>query len=354
MGTAAAETDEWADDAPAAQRPARAAGAWIAGLLLLGVSTVVGCRIADTDGITPVPQVLAFLPWLLAPTGLALLLAGLARWRIGLAWGVAALAAIAWFIEPYGKTTEAKGTPLAELRVLTSNVQFGQATDELIKTIRSERPDLVFVEECENTCDEKLTQAFGAKGTTDTADTTDTTDTPGAKGTYPYRQAVEGYGSDGSVILSRYPLKPAPGVRGTMGMPGATADVKGNEVRVQLAHPMPPLPAHVDDWRRELDALRDYAAADKTRPTILAGDFNASQDHAAFRRILDTGLRDGARLTGDSRTPTWPARTTPAFGAQIDHVLVSQDFSANRARFLDLENTDHRSVLLDLTLHERG
>ena len=83
-------------------------------------------------------------------------------------------------------------------------------------------------------------------------------------------------------------------------------------MRVQLAHPMPPLPAHVDDWQRELRALRDYAAADKTRPTILAGDFNASQDHAAFRRILDTGLRDGARLTGDARTPTWPARTVPS------------------------------------------
>ncbi|MFG2029633.1 endonuclease/exonuclease/phosphatase family protein [Streptomyces sp. NPDC048825] len=340
MGTATTEADEWAD-APVTRRPGRAAGAWIAGLLLLGVSIVVGCRIADTDGITPVPQIIAFLPWLLAPTALALLLAALARWRIGLVWGVLAAAAVAWFIEPYGKTSEPKGTPVAELRVLTSNVEFGQATDELIEIVRSEKPDLVFVEECETTCDEKLTQAFGRD------------QAQGARGTYPYRQAVEGYGSDGSVILSRYPLKPAPGVRGTMGMPGATADVKGREVRVQLAHPMPPLPAHVDDWQRELRALRDYAAADKTRPTILAGDFNASQDHAAFRRILDTGLRDGARLTGDARTPTWPARTVPAFGAQIDHILVSEDFAANKARFLDLKNTDHRSLLLDLTLHER-
>ncbi|GGK63706.1 endonuclease/exonuclease/phosphatase family protein [Streptomyces flaveus] len=337
MGTATAEADEWAD-APVARRPGRAAGVWIAALLLLGVSIVVGCRIADTDGITPVPQVIAFLPWLLAPTGLALLLAGLARWRVGLVWGVLAAAAIAWFIEPYGKTSEPKGTPVAELRVLTSNVEFGQATDELIEIVRSEKPDLVFVEECEVTCDEKLTRAFRAEG---------------AKETYPYRQAVEGYGSDGSVILSRYPLKPAPGVKGTMGMPGAIADVEGREVRVQLAHPMPPLPAHVDDWQRELDALRDYAAADRTRPTILAGDFNASQDHAAFRRLLDTGLRDGARLTGEARTPTWPARTLPAFGTQIDHILVSEDFAADRSRFLDLKNSDHRSLLLDLTLHEQ-
>jgi endonuclease/exonuclease/phosphatase (EEP) superfamily protein YafD len=118
--------------------------------------------------------------------------------------------------------------------------------------------------------------------------------------------------------------------------------------------PMPPLPGHVGRWRRELGELRDFAAEDGRTPLLLAGDFNASQDHAVFRRILDTGLRDAARLTGHDRTPSWPARTTPAFGAQIDHVLLSPDFSARTARFLDLADTDHRALLVDVTLHQRG
>jgi endonuclease/exonuclease/phosphatase (EEP) superfamily protein YafD len=137
-----------------------------------------------------------------------------------------------------------------------------------------------------------------------------------------------------------------------MGMPGAVADVRGHAVRLQLAHPMPPLPGQVDVWRSELDALRDHAAADPDTPTVVAGDFNASQDHAAFRRILDTGLRDAARLTGDDRTPTWPARTAPTLGVQIDHVLVSRHFAAQETRFLDLTGTDHRAVLVELTLHQ--
>ena len=49
--------------------------AWTAGLLLAAVSAVLGCRIADTDAVTPVPQVLAFLPWLLVPAAAGLLLA---------------------------------------------------------------------------------------------------------------------------------------------------------------------------------------------------------------------------------------------------------------------------------------
>ncbi|MFI6195914.1 endonuclease/exonuclease/phosphatase family protein [Streptomyces phaeochromogenes] len=349
MPNATAEADEWTDDAPVSRHGGSRAGAWFAALLLAGVSTVVGCRIADTDGITPVPQLLAFLPWLLAPATVALLFAAFTRWRLGLVWSLAVLAALAWYIEPYGKTSQPKGAPVAELRVLTSNVEFGQATDELIDAIRDQRPDLVFVQECEYGCEEKLEQAFG-KDKNSKGKSSKEKNSEGDKGSYPYRQAVEGAGSDGSVILSRHPLKPAAGIPATMGMPGATADVQGHEIRLQLAHPMPPLPTQLSTWRGELSDLRDYAAANRTRPTVLAGDFNASQDHAAFRRILDAGFADAARLTGDARTPSWPARTAPPLGAQIDHVLVSRDFSANRARFLDLGNTDHRTLVVDLTL----
>ncbi|MFJ8147626.1 endonuclease/exonuclease/phosphatase family protein [Streptomyces sp. NPDC096048] len=331
-------TGEWTDsrERPAARRAGRPFGAWCAGLLFAGVSVVVGCRLADSDGVTPVPQLLAFLPWLLVPTGAGLLLTLLARWWAGAVWGVVLLGLLAWFIEPYGKTGDPVGLPVAELRVLTSNVEFGQGTGELISAVRREKPDIVFVQECEYTCDAALRRDLAAD--------------------YPHRQAVEGGGSEGSVILSAFPLEATPGVPGTMGMPGAVADVRGHAVRLQLAHPMPPLPDQVGLWRAELDALRDVAAeaGGSGAPSVLAGDFNASQDHAAFRRILDTGLRDAARLAGADRTATWPARTAPAFGVQIDHVLVSEDFTAHRARFLDLADTDHRALVVDLTLHEAG
>ncbi|MFF9046393.1 endonuclease/exonuclease/phosphatase family protein [Streptomyces parvulus] len=309
-------------------------GAWGAALLFTLVSVVVGCRVADTDGVTPVPQLLAFLPWLLVPTGAGLLLSLLARWWTGAVWGVALLGLLAWFIEPYGRTADPAGPPLAELRVLTSNVEFGQATDALIAAVREERPDVVFVQECEYTCDATLRRELAAD--------------------FPHRQAVEGGGSEGSVILSAFPLRATDGVPATMGMPGAIADVHGHPVRLQLAHPMPPLPDQVGLWRDELDALRDAVAGDGGAPAVVAGDFNASQDHAAFRRILDTGLSDAARLAGADRTVSWPARTSPAFGVQIDHVLVSEDFAARGARFLDLADTDHRALVVDLTLHGAG
>ncbi|KAB1149427.1 endonuclease/exonuclease/phosphatase family protein [Streptomyces luteolifulvus] len=315
------------------RRAGRRLAAWCAGLLFAGVSVVVGCRVADIDGVTPVPQLLAFLPWLLVPAGFGLLFSLLARWWTGLVWGVVLLALLAWFIEPYGKSGEPAGPAVAEMRVLTSNVKFGQGTSALVDAVRREKPDVVFVEECDYECDAQLKQAL-------TKD-------------YPHRRAVEGGGSEGSVILSRFPLKGTAGVPGTMGMPGAVADVDGHTVRLQLAHPMPPLPRQIGLWRSELGALRDFAADSSDTPTVLAGDFNASQDHAAFRHILDTGLRDAARLTGSDRTPSWPSRTAP-LGVQIDHVLVSPEFSARDARFLGISGSDHRALVVDLTLHGRG
>ncbi|NEB80620.1 endonuclease/exonuclease/phosphatase family protein, partial [Streptomyces sp. SID14478] len=77
------------------------------------------------------------------------------------------------------------------------------------------------------------------------------------------------------------------------------------------------------------------------------------QDHAAFRRILDAGeLRDAAQVTGHARTPSWPSSAPSRLGTQIDHVLVSKEFSAQETRFLKLADTDHRALLVDLTLHQ--
>nr|WP_227025526.1 endonuclease/exonuclease/phosphatase family protein [Streptomyces tsukubensis] len=298
---------------------------------MAGIGVVVGFRAADSDGVTPVPQLLAFLPWLSVPTALALLLAVAARWRTGMVWGALTLAVLGWFVLHQGER-QPEGGPgagpvTARLRVLTSNVEFGGATDGLLTAIRRERPDIVFVEECEYRCSAALLDAG-----------------------YPYHRAVASAGSRGSLILSRHPLRGAPGVRATMGMPGAVADVGGTDIRLQLAHPMPPLPDQLDVWRRELGRLAALAEKE-TGPLVMAGDFNASADHAAFRSLLAAGrLRDGARLSGSPRTASWPARTASVFGAQIDHVLVSGGLDAHGARFLGLPDTDHRALVMDLTL----
>ncbi|MFE7514089.1 endonuclease/exonuclease/phosphatase family protein [Streptomyces sp. NPDC057540] len=320
-------------DEPQTPRPGRRLGAWAAGLLLAVSAVVTGCRLLDTDAITPVPQLLSFLPWLTVPAGLAVLLAAYARRRALALAAVVVLAATLWTLQPYGPdATTARGPVTARVRVLSANVEFGGATRALIAAIRRERPQLVYVSECDRACGRAVTGAFTAE--------------------LPHHVSVDADGSLGSVLLSAAPLRDEHTVPAAMGMPGATAAIGGRAVRVQLAHPLPPLPGRVDLWKRELGTVRDVAARDAAGPLILAGDFNASQDHAAFRAVLDAGrLHDAARLDGAARTPTWPVEGPLPPYVQIDHVLVSDDFTVRDVRFLRLAGTDHRAVLADLDLH---
>jgi endonuclease/exonuclease/phosphatase (EEP) superfamily protein YafD len=297
---------------------------------------VTGCRLVGVDAVTPVPQLLSFLPWLALPAGLALLTALFARRRALAGWAALVLAVTCWFVLPYGPdTTTARGPVAERLRVLTANVEFGQGTEALAETVRRERPQLVYVSECDRLCLRALTAAVGPD--------------------LPHRTVVDGWGSQGSAILSAYPLTAQAPIPAAMGMPGATARIGGRTVQLRLAHPLPPIPRQVDAWKRELGRVEDFAATHRDGgPVILAGDFNASQDHAAFRSVLDAGrLHDAARLAGAARTPTWPREgqgPLPPY-VQIDHVLVSDDFRVRGVRFLDLAGSDHRAVLAELDLH---
>ncbi|MGW2725259.1 hypothetical protein [Streptomyces sp. NPDC001492] len=67
----------------------------------------------------------------------------------------------------------------------------------------------------------------------------------------------------------------------------------------------------------------------------------------ALRRTLDTRPHNAL-------PPPRPHRTAPTSDTRINHVLVPRDFSTNSTRFLNLTRTDHRALLADLTLHQRG
>lgn len=313
----------------------RRALSWCAAAFLLPVSVPLIFRGFDADGPAPVPQLLAFLPWFLAPAWVGLALAVLARrWPVAL-WAAAALAATAVFLQPYGPDAPSPGAQPAAARfsVLTTNLHHGDATDALLKLLRREHPQVVAVQECDRRCVRALRS-------------------PDVRDAYPHRIVVDEGRSAGSALLSTYPLRSTRPLPGVLAMPGAYADVAGVRVRVQVAHPMPPTFASVTAWRRGLDELHDLAASlsrDGT-PTVFAGDFNASQDHAAFRAVLAAGLQDATRLQGHSRGSTWPTRTAPQLGVQIDHVLLSDSFETREVAFPALPGSDHRAVLADVAL----
>lgn len=309
--------------------------AWFAAFVLALLSVPLTFRGMNDDGPTPIAQLLAFLPWFLVPGWLALLYAVLARRGLLAFWAIAVLAATVGYTLPQGPDAPAgaaERTGKARFRMLTANLRVGAATDSLLQTLRRERPQFVSVQECDSRCAAALRSSRMLKE-------------------YPHRHIMEGPGASGSALLSTFPLEEKSSLPGRLAMPNAVADIDGTSVKVQVAHPVPPQPESLGTWRKELRELRSYGASRGETPAIVAGDFNSSQDHASFRSILRTGLNDAARLTGQSRTPTWPDNTPLSpMGAQIDHILVSDPLTAVEAEFLELDGSDHLAVLADIKI----
>ena len=161
---------------------------------------------------------------------------------------------------------------------------------------------------------------------------------------YPYRFENPRNGAFGSGIYSRYPLRDAEDlVLAGAHMVKATVEMPFGATTVVAVHTMQPL-ANLDDLRAQMAALEELAA-DTDGPLILAGDFNASRQHATFRALLDSGLTDAHLSTGRGWAASWPeGRRLPPF-ALIDHVLVSDELAVDQVTEVRVPASDHRALV---------
>ena len=114
------------------------------------------------------------------------------------------------------------------------------------------------------------------------------------------------------------------------------------------AHTYPPLPGAMTWWR---SSVTDVASLCR-RPSaglIVAGDFNATRDHAPLRNL--GGCTSAGEQAGIGGLATWPSSTgTTLLGATIDHVLVDGAvWEGKEGRVVTIPGTDHRAVVVQLS-----
>ena len=78
-------------------------------------------------------------------------------------------------------------------------------------------------------------------------------------------------------------------------------------------------PMRTARWESDLAHIARWCA--ESPGSIVAGDFNATADNAAFRAVLRR-CRSAADGTGKGLVGTFPAGVPSWCGIQIDHVLV--------------------------------
>ena len=159
--------------------------------------------------------------------------------------------------------------------------------------------------------------------------------------------------TDGTMVWSRTPLGEPQRVGTDMqSWAVLVQDPQGEPFTVLAVHPAAPVDPGA--WRRDHDAV--LAAAEAFDADVIAGDLNATLDHAPLRALIDGGWRDVTEQADAGWQPTWPSnglfRGLPLPLVQIDHVLVGERWVGLASRTVEVEGTDHRALLA--TIARRG
>ena len=279
----------------------------------------------------------AFTPFIYLPAWFVAVAAGAARkWLL---LGAAVLIAVAHVCFALPELAAAEDVPAAArtaptFRVFTANVfirnpDFSNYADE----IRRARPDVLILQESAPALVDFL-------------------DSSGVLADLPYRVAVPLSNPFGAFLASRWPLTES-SIVVLQTRPiaiRATIDVSGTPVSIYGVHAVSPVGANRrEEWIADLDHLGSLAAAER-HPTVLAGDFNATWGHRAFRRLLDTGLTDGAAARGKAYQMTWTRGRPLPHLVRIDHVLTSPGLAVTRIELGKGTGSDHRPLIADIAV----
>ncbi len=222
--------------------------------------------------------------------------------------------------------------PDGAIDVLTLNVQGDPGSAELVAVVDELAPDVVALQEIAP--DDAARVADGVAGDYDVF--THTT------GTRP----LDGTALLVSTGLGEYQQGEAPSM--TFGSVWARP-VDGVGPELFSVHPVPPLGGLVPTWASELDTV--VGLCDRIERVVIAGDLNATLDHAVLR---GASCEDGS--VGSGGVGTWPADRAPLLGAAIDHVLIDPStWHAESSRVIDAPaGGDHRAVLVRIVPMDAG
>ena len=156
--------------------------------------------------------------------------------------------------------------------------------------------------------------------------------------------------SASGAVWSRHPAAGAAAVPGLFEQPTVRLTVPGGrEVELTAVHTAPPATSRraVRDWSADLAAL---PSPDPDVLRVLAGDFNATYDHAALRAVLRAGWADAAQRAGRGLSWTWRPLRLPGPRLVIDHVLIDPRIGVGAVGLAPVAGSDHRAVVVDLVV----
>jgi endonuclease/exonuclease/phosphatase (EEP) superfamily protein YafD len=171
----------------------------------------------------------------------------------------------------------------------------------------------------------------------------------GFRSEFPYAVGAPLQSDAGSIIFSRHPIMSSEALPASSFQQWAALvnTPQLGTLQVVAVHPCNPY-CGPGLWTAEHTELRHWLARQDDIPTVVAGDFNAVDDHGPMRELYAAGWRSAANLAGAGYVRTYPAngRVPPLIG--IDHILVNDRLTATSFSTFDVPWTDHRGVRAEI------
>ncbi|MGV8873796.1 MAG: endonuclease/exonuclease/phosphatase family protein [Rhodococcus sp. (in: high G+C Gram-positive bacteria)] len=298
---------------------------WVLIALTLGLFTIRQVGVAN---ITFVSLVVG-APYLGVASLAALILFAAARSRIGSAVAVVLTVAVVGVQVPMFLAGGPDNSG-PELSVLTINVAHGDAdAAAIVAAVRDNDVDILAVQEL---TPEEVTDLQAS----------------GIDELLPFSFTAALPVADGTGLWSRTPLTEGTRLDNFGFVPvQARTTVDGQDLTLVSFHAMSPAtPRHTAEWDADLARMRSIM--ETYQGTVLvAGDFNATNDHRQFRTLASSPFSDAAEAAGSGLFRTFPSERPLA---RLDHVVTSSSVRAQSVRPVAIPDSDHLAVLAELQL----
>lgn len=256
-----------------------------------------------------------------------------ARWLTLLA--LALVLVHAWWLSPLFLGDEPVATAGPRLVVMSQNLEYADGSAVVDEVVRS-RVDVLVVTDSSPTT---FSDLIGA----------------GIRDKLPFAVGLTGEAAAGSVLFSRFPLGSDRLISDGGDSRIASVEVPSlGAIDVVALHPTPPYQPGKwhSDWRRILSILEDAYGGRVAARVVVAGDLNATLDHAPLRELVGRGFRDAAEQRNLGWVPTWPIGDRERrWGVPVppllplDHVLTSPGLVVTKVDVTTLSGADHRAVV---------
>lgn len=306
----------------------RSAALVIGWMLVVVAAGMFAVRQVGVTEITFVALVVA-APYLGVLSLAAVLLFAAARSRIGAAVALVLTIAVVGVQVPMF-LADGPDNSGPDMSVLTINAAHGEAdATSIVAAVRDNDVDVLAVQEL---TPEEVTDLQAA----------------GIGDLLPYSFTAALPVADGTGLWSRTPLTEGTRLDNFGFVPvQAQTTFEGHDLTLVSFHAMSPAtPRHTAEWDADLARMRSIM--ETYQGTVLvAGDFNATEDHRQFRELASSPFSDAAEAAGAGLFRTFPSERPLA---RLDHLVTSDDVRARSVRPLAIPDSDHLAVLAEIQL----